>query len=175
MKKKIRSVVLWLWGWAFSESKIFKRRTIWISHSQRVDRWLSWIVLSDAVMRCPLIQCADLNGVKLRGSAEEWYSQHFRVPGCPCRTADLFTNLSTLEHTRWSRKYSCCLTGNQRKPFNKGVMWSNFPAPLTILEAKFCTAWSLFRLNWLVLLQTEEQQNSLLNTNTFMIIIKASL
>ena len=27
-----------------------------------------------------------------------------------------------------SRKYSCCLTGSQRKSFNKGLMWWNFPA-----------------------------------------------
>ena len=161
MKKKIKSVVLWLWGWAFSGSKIFRRRTIWTSHSQRVKRWLSWIVLSDAVMRCPLIQCADLNCVKLRGSAEERYSQHFRVPGCLCRNGRSFYELtcwSTPSHTKTaSRKYSCCLTGSQRKSFNKGVMWSNFPAPLTILQAKFCTAWSLSRLDWMVLLQTEEQ------------------
>ena len=126
-----------------------------ISNSQGVDRWLSWIVLSDA----------DLNGVKLRRSAEEWYSQHFRVPGCPYRNGRSFYELKCAGahpvmhlHTKTaSRKYSSCLTGSQRKSFNKGVMWSNFPAPLTIVQAKFGTAWSLSRLDWVVLLQSEEQ------------------
>ena len=34
--------------------------------------------------------------------------------------AHLVTHLNT-KTTR--RKYSCCLTGSQRKPFNKGVMY----------------------------------------------------
>ena len=42
-----------------------------------------------------------------------------------------------------SRKYSGCLTGSQSKPFKKGVMRSNFPSTLIILQAIFCTAWSL--------------------------------
>ena len=56
-----------------------------------------------------------------------------------------------------SGKYSLCLTGSQRKFFNKEVMGRNFPAPITILQAKFCTAWSPSRLDWVMLLQTEEQ------------------
>ena len=94
-----------------------------IAHSQGVDRWLSGIVLSDA-------------DVNFRGSAEEWYSQHFRVPGCPCRNGRSFYELKYtgahpvmhLNTKTASRKYSCCLTGSQRKSFNKGLMWSNFPA-----------------------------------------------
>ena len=47
-------------------------------------------------------------------------------------TADLFTNFDVkyagaypvmhLNTKTASRKYSCCLTGSQRKSFNKGVM-----------------------------------------------------
>ena len=80
-------------------------------------------------------------------------------------TADLFYELKYagahpvmhLNTKTASRKYSSCLTGSQRKSFNKGVMWSNFSAPLKIVQAKFGTAWSLSRLDWVVLLQTEEQ------------------
>ena len=92
-------------------------------------------------------------------------------------TAHLFTNFDVkyagahpvvhLNTKTASRKYNCCLTGSQRKSFYKGVMGSNFPAPLTILQAKFCTAWSLSRLNCVVLLQTGEQQNSFLKTNMY--------
>ena len=88
-----------------------------------MDRWLSGIVLSDA-------------DVNFRGSAEEWFSEHFRVPGCPCRNGRSFYELKytgahpvmRLNTKTASRKYSCCLTGSQRKSFNKGLMWSNFPA-----------------------------------------------
>ena len=45
----------------------------------------------------------------------------------------------------------------------------------TMRQAKFCTAWSLSRLAWVVLLQTEEQWYNLLNTRAFIIIIKARL
>ena len=38
-------------------------------------------------------------------------------------------------------------------------------------QAKFCPAWSLSKLAWVWLLQTEEQYNNLLNTRAF---IKAS-
>ena len=52
-----------------------------------------------------------------------------------------------------SQHHSCSLTGNQ----HKGIKWSNFIALVTILKANFCTAWSSFRLDWVVLLQKEEQ------------------
>ena len=100
-------------------------------------------------------------------------------------TTDLLTSLDVkysgahlvmhLKTRTAKRKQSCCLIGSQRKPFSKGVMWSNFLAPHKMRQAKFCTAWSLSRLAWVVLLQTEEQQNNLLNTRAFIIIIKARL
>ena len=151
-------MALWLWSWAFSGSKIFKRRTIWISHSQRVDM----TELDNSFRRDHEVPIASMRGLKwrwkTRGSGEVWYSQHFRVPDCPCRNGRAGAHQVKHLNTKTAiRKYSCCLTGSQRKSFNKGVMWSNFQARLTILQAKFCTVWSLSRLDWVVLLQTEEQ------------------
>ena len=37
-------------------------------------------------------------------------------------------------------------------------------------QVKFCTAWNLSRLAYVVLLQTEEQENNLLKSRTFIII-----
>ena len=158
-------MVLWLWSWTFSGSKIFKRRIIWSFTFSTSGQMTELDSSFRRRRKCGRVVFSTFPSSWLSLSNGRSFYE----------LTKLTFYESTLEHTRWSRKYSCCLTGNQRKPFNKGVMWSNFPAPLTILEAKFCTAWTLFRLNWLVLLQTEEQQNSLLNTNTLMIIIKAFL
>ena len=69
----------------------------------------------------------------------------------------------------------CCFTGSQLSCLRMGVTWSYFFDPLTILQAKFWTAWSLAMLDCEVLLQTEEQWNSLLKTNALIMIIKVRL
>lgn len=44
-----------------------------------------------------------------------------------------------------SKKYSCCLTGSQCKPFNEEVT-IEFSSALTIGQAKFYTAWRFVQI-----------------------------
>lgn len=72
----------------------------------------------------------------------------------------------------WQRhgKKSFCLTGNQRRSLNTGVMWSNLLVPVIMRAAKFCTDWSLQMFLFEVFDHTLEQYNNLLKTKAFITV-----
>ena len=76
-------------------------------------------------------------------------------------------------HTFIGHFCNCCLTGSYLNIFTMSlmVMWAFFFAPLITQQARFCTAWTLFRLGSMVLHYTLEQQHSLLKTKAFIMII----
>ena len=67
---------------------------------------------------------------------------------------------------------SCWATGNHPTSRNDGVMCSNFLVPVIILQAKFCTNWSLSIFVADVFDPTEEQLNNLLITKAEIIICR---
>ena len=69
-----------------------------------------------------------------------------------------------------SRKNSFCLTGNQRRCLNVGVMRGNFLVPVIMHAAKFCTDCSLQMFLFEVFDHTVEQYSNLLKTKAFITV-----